>query len=101
MDDLITSAGEDNILDFGETGSFHVELENVGQEASGELLINLSHDGTMINILADDLTHTSVDPGELATVGPFDIEVSWNIDCLLYTSPSPRDRQKSRMPSSA
>ena len=25
----------------------------------------------------------------------------WNFDCLLYTSPSPRDRQKSRMPSSA
>ena len=28
---------------------------------------------------------------------------AWGIyvDCLLYTSPSPRDRQKSRMPSSA
>ena len=25
----------------------------------------------------------------------------WNGACLLYTSPSPRDRQKSRMPSSA
>ena len=26
----------------------------------------------------------------------------WEVkDCLLYTSPSPRDRQKSRMPSSA
>ena len=25
----------------------------------------------------------------------------WSGDCLLYTSPSPRDRQKSRMPSSA
>ena len=25
----------------------------------------------------------------------------WPYDCLLYTSPSPRDRQKSRMPSSA
>ena len=25
----------------------------------------------------------------------------WGIVCLLYTSPSPRDRQKSRMPSSA
>ena len=25
----------------------------------------------------------------------------WIIVCLLYTSPSPRDRQKSRMPSSA
>ena len=32
----------------------------------------------------------------------FEIEVYGNItDCLLYTSPSPRDRQKSRMPSSA
>ena len=31
-------------------------------------------------------------------------ENQWNIQskhCLLYTSPSPRDRQKSRMPSSA
>ena len=25
----------------------------------------------------------------------------WNTDCLLYTSPSPRDRTRSRMPSSA
>src|SRR5678809_55876 len=40
--------------------------------------------------------------------GPFNIGyLQWqrNIDqpktCLLYTSPSPRDRQKSRMPSSA
>ena len=27
--------------------------------------------------------------------------VATSDDCLLYTSPSPRDRQKSRMPSSA
>ena len=27
--------------------------------------------------------------------------MSWLYNCLLYTSPSPRDRQKSRMPSSA
>ena len=27
--------------------------------------------------------------------------VDWHHPCLLYTSPSPRDRQKSRMPSSA
>ena len=26
---------------------------------------------------------------------------AWSAGCLLYTSPSPRDRQKSRMPSSA
>ena len=29
------------------------------------------------------------------------IVVAHNVPCLLYTSPSPRDRQKSRMPSSA
>ena len=29
------------------------------------------------------------------------IEIPMNEVCLLYTSPSPRDRQKSRMPSSA
>ena len=30
----------------------------------------------------------------------FDVAILFS-DCLLYTSPSPRDRQKSRMPSSA
>ena len=41
--------------------------------------------------------------------GPYDIyrneivtpQFSWDSDCLLYTSPSPRDRTRSRMPSSA
>ena len=32
---------------------------------------------------------------------PFELLWSWLFACLLYTSPSPRDRQKSRMPSSA
>ena len=30
-----------------------------------------------------------------------DVDLEKNAACLLYTSPSPRDRQKSRMPSSA
>ena len=37
--------------------------------------------------------------GDLA--GRIIISAALRIDCLLYTSPSPRDRQKSRMPSSA
>ena len=32
--------------------------------------------------------------------GPYE-DCYWFSNCLLYTSPSPRDRQKSRMPSSA
>ena len=53
--------------------------------------------------------------GTGVTVGPFGLEIlgvtKWSAvtdgtededtGCLLYTSPSPRDRQKSRMPSSA
>ena len=32
---------------------------------------------------------------------PADVYIVNSCTCLLYTSPSPRDRQKSRMPSSA
>ena len=42
------------------------------------------------------LTADSVAPGEFVNWA----EISSD-DCLLYTSPSPRDRQKPRMPSSA
>ena len=38
--------------------------------------------------------------GALKDVHPVDL-AALTLDCLLYTSPSPRDRQKSRMPSSA
>ena len=40
-------------------------------------------------------------PMEDITVDPGVQRQSRPVDCLLYTSPSPRDRQKSRMPSSA
>ena len=47
--------------------------------------------GTDFGISSDTSTHTFNLPTASAT----------NRGCLLYTSPSPRDRQKSRMPSSA
>ena len=50
--------------------------------SSREMLVKVSHCG----ICGTDI-HASKE-------GPF-------MACLLYTSPSPRDRQKSRMPSSA
>ena len=37
---------------------------------------------------------------EAAAAGDL-VEIADALGCLLYTSPSPRDRQKSRMPSSA
>ena len=42
-------------------------------------------------IIVDNLSRRKID---------IDLEVD-SLTCLLYTSPSPRDRQKSRMPSSA
>ena len=44
--------------------------------------------------LADDMMETMYDAPGIGLAAP-------QIGCLLYTSPSPRDRQKSRMPSSA
>ena len=58
--------------------------------------------GTSINIglkvSMDDGWHTYwKNPGDSG--GP--IELNWDLPCLLYTSPSPRDLSTSRMPSSA
>ena len=46
---------------------------------------------------------TQMDVEELGTVEITEViqYIKEDIGCLLYTSPSPRDRQKSRMPSSA
>ena len=37
----------------------------------------------------------------LAVLQPFVVRIVEGVDCLLYTSPSPRDTERSRMPSSA
>ena len=47
------------------------------------------------------LTVMSVLVSLMLFAAPFILPFAGASDCLLYTSPSPRDRQKSRMPSSA
>ena len=43
-----------------------------------------------------------IDPtGKIRLIMYYPLNVGRNMDCLLYTSPSPRDRTRSRMPSSA
>ena len=51
-------------------------------------------------LLASGAMHLQFDNSEDGFF-PDDPSVDLLNDCLLYTSPSPRDRQKSRMPSSA
>ena len=57
------------------------------------------------SILADDcivrFNNEELTKDDFMGMSQFHHSMFDNITCLLYTSPSPRDRQKSRMPSSA
>ena len=65
-------------------------------EASPDLaMVNSDLGITNLHVPSDVIIDASM-PAMIRTSG-----MMWNKDCLLYTSPSPRDRQKSRMPSSA
>ena len=54
------------------------------------------------DILGSIVSTTDIeDYGDYAIIDNFIDKIDELAACLLYTSPSPRDRQKSRMPSSA
>eukprot|EP00828_Plagiopyla_frontata_P010926 TRINITY_DN15975_c0_g1_i1.p1 TRINITY_DN15975_c0_g1~~TRINITY_DN15975_c0_g1_i1.p1 ORF type:complete len:312 (+),score=27.01 TRINITY_DN15975_c0_g1_i1:439-1374(+) len=63
-----------------------------GCESQRAIIVNLENGRCGANRQAKDFGISNFDL--------FDLTKDYNI-CLLYTSPSPRDRQKSRMPSSA
>ena len=88
-DELIQALGE-------QFGLQHVDIEGVppqpeAKEAISDAMAQLYR---VIPMQLNDnvLTLATCDPQNLSMQDEF---------CLLYTSPSPRDRQKSRMPSSA
>ena len=86
-------------------------LSSGGVEAAKELCRNTKGPVASIFYQGLDRVNEGVESAEKAVVayggvqmGQLEKNVSWIslfIACLLYTSPSPRDRQKSRMPSSA
>ena len=60
----------------------------------------------IVFILADDLGYGDVqclnpERGKIPTPHMDQLAADGSLSCLLYTSPSPRDRTRSRMPSSA
>ena len=83
-DDVVVSVMNDEL-------SYSLESGNGAQSDDLKLLVELQANA---NIAGQSLSGASV------AVDLVEIEQSQQ-SCLLYTSPSPRDRQKSRMPSSA
>ena len=81
---------------------FYFEDIDVGDYLNGIEITSLPHTGTL---LLDNIPLTSADAPDPLIISAADISslsfMPQPDDCLLYTSPSPRDRQKSRMPSSA
>ena len=78
--DLIVTGGTDEVLDYGETASLYSTFENVGQDSSGELTFTLSHEGTMVEIITEQILQSSIAAGGEVAIGPFDIQVGWNVE---------------------
>ena len=80
MENVMVSSGSDDVLDYGEAGQLYFTFENVGSDPSEELTFSLSHGGSMVDILTENIILESVAAGDEVTVGPFEIEVSWNVE---------------------
>src|SRR5678810_1499978 len=75
----------------GDTANPPIEpLPALATNAKRSSLLSTSQHGAACCVDSDPVTSDSTPPASL-----------YDDTCLLYTSPSPRDRQKSRMPSSA
>ena len=87
---LAIGGDSDTVIDDEEGPEIDIFFDDRSFEFGGEtgcepiLLVDLA-DENGINLSSTSIGH----------------DITATLDCLLYTSPSPRDRQKSRMPSSA
>jgi len=80
LNEVTIAGGDDNVFDYGEFGSIYTTFENVGQDPSGELTVTVVHDDGMATVITESIVQSSVDAGSEVVVGPFDIQLSWNIE---------------------
>ena len=76
---------------------YSIDRKKKGQKAIGPSFVTKDTDDAAQPIVAGGYFGQYVDLGDAANKAS-DVDL---IGCLLYTSPSPRDRTRSRMPSSA
>ena len=80
MGDITVSGGDDDVLDYGEVAQIYSTFENVGSDPSAELTFILSNESPVVNIITQEIIIESVPAGEEVTIGPFDIELGWNVE---------------------
>ena len=95
--DFLQLKGEPFKLSTNKRAYFSARFK-VNDVDQNDFIIGLQITDTTPLDVSDGVYFISVD-GSAALL--LNVEKDNSVDCLLYTSPSPRDRQKSRMPSSA
>ena len=80
MNDISVVDGNNNSLDYGETVSLYTTFQNVGQDSSGELIFLLTHEGSSIEFISQEIISVPAAPDEELIIGPFEFSVNWNIE---------------------
>ena len=94
-----TTRSPDTAAKFSESG-LHPLVLDITDEPSVKQLKAMEFDTVVVAVGMDRKRYDSVH--QVYVGGLENVLINLSDDtCLLYTSPSPRDRQKSRMPSSA
>ena len=85
-----------------------IGIESGVNAADPHKLISMLYEGALLaiakarnSILLSDIPAKGAAISQALAIIDEGLNASLDKSCLLYTSPSPRDRQKSRMPSSA
>ena len=86
---------------FGSDPELLVKNANANFTREAYLRFNVSSLSTSVSSAVVKLHSLALDKEAGSYQAELVTDNGWNETCLLYTSPSPRDRQKSRMPSSA
>ena len=95
-----TTAGRTYGIQLNSSGQGVVNVPWTDQSGSVEFTFAASNGSASVATAGDTVTFAEGTGITTTSNGSGTITIA-NASCLLYTSPSPRDRQKSRMPSSA
>ena len=115
FEDVYNLATPEEIIDDARNGRMYILVDAEDRENEGDLIIPAQFaTPDAINFMAKfgrGLICLAIENAKAEVLGltnmsadnrsRFETAFTQSIDCLLYTSPSPRDKRQSRMPSSA